>query len=314
MLEAVRKIGYVPNAIAGSLSSSRSNIVAAIVPTITNPVFADTIHAMAEVLREHGYHLLLGQSGASPAEERSLIETFLAHRPDALFIHGGLHSPEVRALLAKAGIPIVEAGNLRKQPLDMVVSYSNFAAAEAMTEHLIARGRRRIGFVSSQRRDNDRAQARRRGFGAALQAPRPAGRRAPGAGDHARPAPGRRGARRARRARPELDAVFFAGDVLAAGALFECRRRGWAVPQRAGDRRLRRSGNRHRDRSHHGAVPRAEIGRRAAEMLLARLDGKPVEPRRGRRRLRAQDPGEHLAGHVAGHFFVAAIALNRLST
>jgi LacI family transcriptional regulator, gluconate utilization system Gnt-I transcriptional repressor len=46
--------------------------------------------------------------------------------------------------------------------------------------------------------------------------------------------------------------VFFAGDVLAAGALFECRRRGWAVP-------------------------RTEIGRRAAQMLLARLDGKPLE-------------------------------------
>ena len=39
-----------------------------------------------------------------------------------------------------------------------------------MTEHLISRGRRRIGFFSSQRRDNDRAQARRRGYAAALQA------------------------------------------------------------------------------------------------------------------------------------------------
>ena len=279
VLEAVRKIGYVPNAIAGSLSSSRSNIVAAIVPTITNPVFADTIHAMAEVLRGHGYHMLLGQSGASPAEERSLIETFLAHRPDALFIHGGLHSPEVRALLVKAGIPIVEAGNLRKQPLDMVVSYSNFAAAEAMTEHLIGRGRRRIGFVSSQRRDNDRAQARRRGYAAALQ-------RHGMQDDEKLVLETSLGLRQGAEAlaelasrEPQLDAVFFSGDVLAAGALFECRRRGWAVPER-----LAIAGFDDQEIATEIAlttvsVPRREIGRRAAEMLLARLNGRTVEPR-----------------------------------
>ena len=168
VLEAVRKIGYVPNAIAGSLSSSRSNIVAAIVPTITNPVFADTIHAMAGVLREHGYHMLLGQSGASPAEERSLIETFLA--PPGRPVHPGRPALSRGARAPRQGRhPDRRGRQPAQQPLEMVVSYSNFAAAEAMTEHLIARGRRRIGFVSSQRRDNDRAQARRRGYGAALK-------------------------------------------------------------------------------------------------------------------------------------------------
>ena len=279
VLAAVRKIGYVPNAIAGSLSSSRSNIIAAIVPTITNPVFADTIHAMACVLREHGYHLLLGQSGASPAEERSLIETFLARRPDGLFIHGGLHSPEVRALLAKAGIPIVEAGNLRKQPLDMVVSYSNFAAAEAMTSHLIERGRRRIGFVSAHRRDNDRAQARRRGYSAALQ-------RGGVAEDERLVLETTLGLRQGAEAltelisrAPDLDAVFFAGDVLAAGALFECQRRAWRVPQRVAiagfdDQEIAAQMSPSLTTI---AVPRGEIGRKAAQMLLLRLAGGKAE-------------------------------------
>ena len=278
VLEAVRKIGYVPNAIAGSLSSNRSNVIAAIVPTITNPVFADTVHAMATLLRERGYHLLLGQSGASPAEERSLIETFLARRPDGLFIHGGLHSPEVRALLLKSGIPIVEAGNLRKQPLDMVVSYSNYAAAEAMTTHLVERGRRRIAFVSAPRRENDRAQARARGFAAALK-------RHGIAEDENLVLETTLGLRQGGEALLELvkreralDAVFFSGDVLAAGALFECQRRGWKVPGRfaiAGfdDQEIAREVT---PALTTVAVPRAEIGRRAATMLLARLDDQPV--------------------------------------
>jgi LacI family transcriptional regulator, gluconate utilization system Gnt-I transcriptional repressor len=71
--------------------------------------------------------------------------------------------------------------------------------------------------------------------------------------------------------------VFFAGDVLAAGALFECRRRGWAVPQG-----LAIAGFDDQEIATEMslttvAVPRTEIGRRAAEMLIARLDGKPVD-------------------------------------
>ena len=73
--------------------------------------------------------------------------------------------------------------------------------------------------------------------------------------------------------------MFFAGDVLAAGALFECRRRGWAVPER-----LAIAGFDDQEIATEIAlttvsVPRREIGRRAAEMLLARLNGKTVEPR-----------------------------------
>jgi LacI family gluconate utilization system Gnt-I transcriptional repressor len=280
VLAAIREIGYVPNAIASSLSSNHSNIVAAIVPTITNPVFADTIDALAAVLRDQGYHLLLGQSGASSAEERSLIETFLARRPDALFIHGGVHSAEVRSLLLRAGIPIVEAGDLRQQPLDMVVSYSNFAAAEAMTEHLIARGRRHIGFVSSVRKDNNRAQARRLGYGATLMRH--------GIGDDERLVLEtglglRQGAEalvELHAREPRLDAVFFSGDVLAAGAIFECQRRGWAIPQR-----LSIAGFDDQEISREilpalstVSIPRREIGTKAATMLLARLNGQTVDP------------------------------------
>ena len=170
--------------------------------------------------------------------------------------------------------------DLRKQPLDMVVSYSNFAAAEAMTQHLIGRGRRRIGFVSAHRRDNDRAQARRRGYAAALQ-------RHGIAEDERLVLETSLGLRQGAEALaelasrdPKLDAVFFAGDVLAAGALFECQRRGWPVPARLAiggfdDQEIATEISPALTTI---SVPRREIGRRAAEMLLARLNGRAVQP------------------------------------
>ena len=80
---------------------------------------------------------------------------------------------------------------------------------------------------------------------------------------------------------PDVRAIFFSTDVLAFGALLECRRLGWQVPERLaiaglGDLTLAAE-----------MVPALTtieirgyaIGARAADMLLARLGGEDVSPR-----------------------------------
>lgn len=74
---------------------------------------------------------------------------------------------------------------------------------------------------------------------------------------------------------PQVDAIFFAGDVLAVGALFEAQRRGWKVPGR-----IAIAGFDDLDILNHTVprltclkLPRLEIGRRSAELLLDRLRG-----------------------------------------
>jgi LacI family gluconate utilization system Gnt-I transcriptional repressor len=80
-------------------------------------------------------------------------------------------------------------------------------------------------------------------------------------------------------AHPDLDAGFFAGDVLAVGALFECQRRGWAVPGRVAIASFDDL-----DLLRHVVptvttlrIPRHEIGRRGAEILVNRLHGASPE-------------------------------------
>jgi LacI family transcriptional regulator, gluconate utilization system Gnt-I transcriptional repressor len=72
---------------------------------------------------------------------------------------------------------------------------------------------------------------------------------------------------------PEVDALFCAGDVLAAGALFECQKRGWAVP-----RRIAIASFDDVDLLRHVSpaittlrLPRYDIGERSAQMLLSRI-------------------------------------------
>ena len=66
---AVREFGYLPNRIAGSLSSKRSNVVGLVVPSIRNSLYASMVQAISEVLRANGLHLMIADSGHRLADE-----------------------------------------------------------------------------------------------------------------------------------------------------------------------------------------------------------------------------------------------------
>jgi len=276
---AVREFGYLPNRIAGSLSSSRSNVVGLIVPSIRNSLYASMIQAISDMLRANGLHLMIANSGHRLEDEEALVSAFLAQRVCGLVLHNTMHSKRVRDLVRQTGVPAIETGNLPAKPLDMAVSYSNFEAARAMTLHLARLGYRKIGFVTLPLHDNDRSEERRRGYFAALgELGLPADPtlvlEAPGGFSE-----GADAVVRLVQAHPDLDAGFFAGDVLAVGALFECQRRGWAVPGRVAIASFDDL-----DLLRHAVpavttlrIPRAEIGRRSAELLVNRLHGAPAE-------------------------------------
>jgi LacI family gluconate utilization system Gnt-I transcriptional repressor len=275
---AIRDVGYVPNELAGGLRAfSRTKLVAAIVPSVRNSLFAATVQGMSDVLRARGINLMLGDSHYSPEEEEDLINAFLAQRPSGIVLHDKVRSLRARRLLAKAAIPVVEVGDLTRSPLDMCVSYSNFQAGRAMTRHLLDRGRRRIGFASLATSITARSAARLKGYKTALRqagVPVEAARIVETEGGFASG-----GAALVQLVDSGADAVFFAGDVLAVGAVLECQRRGWAVPGRVAiasfdDHEIASQVNPALTALR---LPRYEIGRRAAELILARLDG--VSPR-----------------------------------
>src|SRR5215475_1002580 len=75
---AVRKFGYLPNRIAGSLSSKRSNVVGLVVPSLRNSLYAAMIQAISDVLQSNGLHLMIADSGHRLESEESLVAALLA--------------------------------------------------------------------------------------------------------------------------------------------------------------------------------------------------------------------------------------------
>ena len=229
---AITQSGYVPNRIAGSLSSNRTAVVALIVPSLRNALYAEMIKGISDVLMRNNLHLMISDSGFDLAEEETLVSEYVAQRVCGIVLHNTKHTPRTVEMLRGSATACVETGTLVTNPIDMVVSYSNHAAGKAMAAHLLALGYRRFAFASLPVAMNDRLRQRRNGFLAGL---RKAGLAIPPSlilEVEAGLESGSRALGRIVDIDPRVDAVFFAGDVLAAGAIFECQRRGLAVPSR----------------------------------------------------------------------------------
>ncbi|SFV11968.1 transcriptional regulator, LacI family [Methylobacterium sp. 174MFSha1.1] len=283
VLAAVDRLGYVPDRGAGGLSSRRTGFVALIVPTLTNPNFADTAAGLTAAMRPRGYQPLIGVTGYSVAEEEVVLRAMLPRRPDAIVVAGMRHSPAARDLLARAGVPVVEIWDRPEMPVDRAVGFSNYEAGRLAAQALIDLGATRIAGLGPERTGEARdfrGEERLRGLGDGL---RQAGLpddlilhhgRAAGAFAHGAEAMAEL------LARGGAQAVFLVSDISAFGALMECQRRGLRVPQ---DVRILGFGDFEIGRQ---CVPRLStiavdpvgIGRRTGELLLGLLDGEAVAP------------------------------------
>jgi len=218
---AMRELGYVPNLVAGSLASARTNSVGVLVPTIANSIFADTVQGLSDELEPLGYAVILAQSRYNDAREDRILSALLARRPEALIMVGSPASANGAALLRRAGIPVVETWDLPDAPIDAVAGFDNHAAGMAVARHFAGDGRRRLAFIGG---DDPRARRRWHGY---REAAVDAGLAEPRRIMLARNA----GAGEAALAElPNADAVFSANDAHAIGLLAGLRRAGLLRP------------------------------------------------------------------------------------
>ena len=278
VLDAVQRTGYVPNRMAGGLASSRSRLIAAVVPSTVMSVFMETVESLNAELFDAGYQLMLGQSGYSVEREEALLEAVIGRRPDGIFLTGILQAGRGRTRLLASGIPVVESWDLTPTPIDMLVGFSHADIGREVANFLIGKGRRKFALVrASDERADRRAVAfaeivTKHGLGAVFEV---------NVGSSRTLVSGREAMQRVLAELPEVDAIVCSSDLLALGVLTEAKARGLSVPGRVSIMGF-------------GDVPfladmvpalstvrinGAEIGRRAARFLIDRAEGRAVEQR-----------------------------------
>jgi len=229
--QAVKQLGYVPNMVAGGLASQHGRVVGMVIPNISGPIFASTIQSFSDTLLKHGYQLLLASSYFSKEQEESAVRAFLGWKPAALVVTGRFHTRTTDKLLREAGIPIVETWDYHPRRKPIQVGFSNRAVGEQAARYLLGRGYRRIAFVQNSLAGDLSAVDRSDGYAAVMReqglAPRiyvPAAEAPFDAGKEAIEA--------LTVASRAADAIIFANDNLAAGAVLAGQRAGLDIPGR----------------------------------------------------------------------------------
>jgi LacI family transcriptional regulator len=273
---AVRELGWVPDGAARALTTRRSQTIGAVFPTLSVGDFARATHAIQSELSTAGYTLLLACSEYDADLELQQVRKFAERGVDGLILVGQAHHPELESFLTRRRMPFVNTFVYSPATHGTCIGPDNRKALLMMTNYLADLGHVRFGVIAQSTRNNDRASARLDGvnYGLALR------------GLAVRPqhfaigewtiAEGRALFRRVMEAAPRPTAIICGNAHLAVGATLEALAMGIRLPDE-----LSIVGYDDIEVMNHlpvpittVRVPSAEIGRSAAQLLIARLEGR----------------------------------------
>lgn len=279
---AIIALGYVPNFGGRALASNQTNIVGALIPSLSNAMFANGVQAFEETLASANLSLVLATTGYDPVQEARQLRTLIAQGASSILLIGKARDPQTLKFLEARHIPYVlswcygdEGAEEGEQTF---VGFDNQTSAAAVARQALGRGHKNFALICGRCANNDRAQDRRFGFEMAIAQ----------AGAHLthveeadyRLDAGRLAFDKLIGRAPETTVVLCGNDVLAAGALMAARDQGLSVPQDMSiigfdDIGLARVTTPPLTTMH---VPQERMGRLAAEVLMAKRAGQASVP------------------------------------
>lgn len=275
---AIRQLDYVPSAAARRLSLGRTQTIAVILPFLTRPSSVERLRGIEAALALSGYDMIV--FNIETAERREIVFRDLprSERVDGLIIVSLSPHAEELERIVRSGLPTVLI-DAHHRALPRIVA-DDVAGGRLATEHLIALGHRRIGFVGDVPRTKLAFSSSRLRLAGVRRAMRAAGLVLPARlvaeGEHSRT----RAAELARRLLVMASAptaIVAASDTQAAGVLEAAATYGIDVPGS-----LSVTGYDDLELADHLGLttirqPLFESGWRAADRLLAAIDGRPSD-------------------------------------
>ncbi|HML38643.1 MAG TPA: LacI family DNA-binding transcriptional regulator [Bacillota bacterium] len=165
---AVRQLNYNTNSVAKSLRSKKTNTIGLLIPDISNYFFSQIAEVVQNTLKQNGYRLILGNSNEDISDEKAQVELFNHQCVDGLIMV--TTAGDVAYLREAIGhrYPVVF---IDRKPVNYEadsVLVQNFEGAHDAVSRLIGKGHRRIGFISGLQRLST-SEERLEGYRRALQ-------------------------------------------------------------------------------------------------------------------------------------------------
>lgn len=279
VLEAAKTLGYVPNKIAGALASSRVNLVAVIVPSMSNLVFPRVMSGIAEVLEDTPLQPVIGVTDYKLEKEEKVLFEMLSWRPSGVIVAGLMHTDASRAMLEAADVPVVEIMDTDGTPIDSMVGISHRRAGREMARAIVKAGYQRVAFLGTKMTLDYRARKRFEGLteGLAKEGLEIVDHEFYSGGSSL--VKGREMTKALLSRTPDVDFLYYSSDLIGAGGLLHCLDEGIDVPGQiglAGFNGLDLLKGLPKTLATMEAG-RLEIGRKAAQIIVDRVSGETTE-------------------------------------
>jgi LacI family transcriptional regulator len=275
VMQVIERLGYRPSSIARGLVTSRTYTIGLSVPDIANPFWPEVARGIEDVAWERGYNLFLCNTTEDPRREAAILELLEEKRVDGVIVAGSRLPDDQFLPLIKGHQAVVLVNRAVPHELAGSVMVDAIGGAAQGVQHLVARGRRRIGFLAGPQHSYN-GKRHLHGYTEAVR----------GAGMTVDPSlivacpptieSGTQAAIDLLSRHPDVDAIYCYNDLIAIGALEGCAQQGRRVPDDIAivgyddillARMVRPALTTIRSRQY-------DLGLAAVEMLLARIAGQ----------------------------------------
>lgn len=165
---AMRELGYTPNAAARTLITGRSHLIGLVVSNIANPFYPLVIEGIVASAEEHDYNVILGNTQESPRRQMDYLKLLVEHQVDGVILTSALASSrDTLEHFRRGGTPLVLVNRVLDGSNVDSVHIDNRHGGYRATSHLISLGRRRIAYAGG-RPDSSTHQHRYEGYRQAM--------------------------------------------------------------------------------------------------------------------------------------------------
>jgi len=169
---AMAELKFVPSAAARAMNSGRSRVVAALLPTLDNAIYARVVNGLETGLNAHGLSLVVAQTRDDQDIKVARAKELINIGAEGFIVSGVTHSEAFHDLMEFSQLPVVAVSYFDPQNRIPTVGYDNWKAARVAADHLLDLGHRDIAVVLGPLDINDRTYRRYQ----ALTAPGQVGR------------------------------------------------------------------------------------------------------------------------------------------
>jgi LacI family transcriptional regulator len=230
VLAAASSLGYSPNAAAKALRMQRTNIAGVVIPTLDYAIYARMVNSFQNKLSAAGHMVFVATTGWDNAHIFERVRPLIDRGAEGLLLVGAIEDNDLREYLKDKRLPVVTSYSYQINDTVPSIGFDNYAATAELVDYLIRLGHRRLAMISAPTKGNDRQRARVQAFRDTL---------AENGIDetdivlerHQALTNGADAMREIHAQHPEVTAVVCSSDVLAFGALAECKKLGIHVPK-----------------------------------------------------------------------------------